>query len=176
MEATEQWTTLAPSPRPLTGEDKWNVFLSYRSVNRAWVLNLYDVLRGHGHAVFLDQVTIKAGDPLTRVLEDGLRGSQAGVLVWSTAAADSEWVSGTNTRPWSNCQRPSRGFCSSLFVLTLMTFPCSPPIGFSSTSRHTPTGPAEASCCAYCMPSSVSHSPKRLSGSPPNKTKQRAER
>ncbi len=92
MEGVEQWTSLAPKPRSLGDGDKWNVFLSYRSVNRPWVLNLYDVLRGHGHQVFLDQVTLKAGDALTRSLEEGLQTSQAGVLVWSSSAADSEWV------------------------------------------------------------------------------------
>jgi hypothetical protein len=88
----EQWTALAPSPRELAGDDEWNVFLSYRSVNRSWVLNLYDVLRGHGHRVFLDQVSLKAGDQLARRLEHGLTGSQAAILVWSTTTADSEWV------------------------------------------------------------------------------------
>jgi hypothetical protein len=87
-----EWAKFVPKPRPLTGGDKYHVFLSYRSVNRAWVLNLYDVLRAHGHEVFLDQCVLKAGDPLIRQLEAGLTGSQAGVLVWSSATADSDWV------------------------------------------------------------------------------------
>ncbi len=87
-----EWTRLAPRPRPLEGKDTWNVFLSYRSVNRPWVLNLYDVLRQHGHSVFIDQCALKAGDQLQRRLQDALRASQAGVLIWSAATADSEWV------------------------------------------------------------------------------------
>jgi len=67
-----KWSDFAPPPRDLTGDYKWNVFLSYRSVNRPWVLGLYDVLRELGHQVFIDQVVLKAGDPLTRVLEDNL--------------------------------------------------------------------------------------------------------
>jgi hypothetical protein len=55
-------------------------------------LNLYDVLRQQGFEVFLDQVVLAGGEELIRVLEDGLERSQAGVLVWSSAAADSEWV------------------------------------------------------------------------------------
>src|SRR5215470_1433149 len=82
----------APKPKPLTGGDKWNVFLSYRSVNRSWVLNLYDVLRQQGHEVFLDQCVLKAGDQLIKNLQQGLEGSQAGVLVWSSATRDSDWV------------------------------------------------------------------------------------
>ena len=92
MNAIDHWGAHAPAPRELTGDDEWNIFLSYRSVNRAWVLNLYDVLRQHGHTVFLDQVALKAGDQLTRTLEEGLTKSQTGVLVWSSATADSEWV------------------------------------------------------------------------------------
>lgn len=90
--ALKEWSKLAPAPGPLPGGQEWTVFLSYRSVNRPWVINLYDVLRGHGHTVFLDQVVLGAGDQLTRTLEDGLGKSAAGVLVWSSATADSEWV------------------------------------------------------------------------------------
>jgi hypothetical protein len=88
----KQWVAMAPSPKELADDDEWNVFLSYRSVNRSWVLNLYDVLRGHGHRVFLDQVSLKARDQLARRLEHGLTNSQAAILVWSTTTADSEWV------------------------------------------------------------------------------------
>jgi hypothetical protein len=88
----QQWVRLAPKPRKLTGEDKWNVFLSYRSVNRTWVLNLYDVLRGLGHEVFLDQVVLPGGSLLIRSLEGALAASQSGILIWTSATQDSEWV------------------------------------------------------------------------------------
>ena len=58
MSLPTEWIKYAPKPRRLTGEDEWNVFLSYRSVNRSWVLNLYDVLRELGHTVFLDQCAL----------------------------------------------------------------------------------------------------------------------
>ena len=73
---SNQWSKLAPPPRPLAPGEKWNVFLSYRSVNRAWVLNLYDVLRQQGHQVFIDQRELKAGDQLVRRLQDALQTSQ----------------------------------------------------------------------------------------------------
>ena len=92
MSILSEWARFAPKPRELTGDDRWNVFLSYRSVNRSWVLNLYDVLRHQGHKVFLDQCVLKAGDELTRKLEDALQTSQAGILVWSKATRDSDWV------------------------------------------------------------------------------------
>jgi hypothetical protein len=86
------WTRHAPEPQPLQPGEEWNIFLSYRSVNRSWVINLYDVLVGVGHKVFLDQTVLAAGSKLRRTIGDALEKSQAGVLVWSTAAADSEWV------------------------------------------------------------------------------------
>ncbi|MGB8507937.1 MAG: TRAFs-binding domain-containing protein [Pyrinomonadaceae bacterium] len=92
MTLREEWLKFAPAPLELTGGDKWNVFLSYRSVNRSWVLNLYDVLRGLGHKVFMDQVALKAGDELTPRLEDALTSSRAGVLVWTSGTGDSDWV------------------------------------------------------------------------------------
>jgi tetratricopeptide (TPR) repeat protein len=88
----QEWIQYLPQPNPLTENKKWNVFLSYRSVNRGWVLNLYDVLTEIGFKVFLDQYVLKPGDSLVRTLEDGLENSQAGILIWSNAATDSEWV------------------------------------------------------------------------------------
>lgn len=92
MPLPAEWLQFVPRPRPLGPDEQWNVFLSYRSVNRSWVLNLYDVLREFGHSVFLDQVVLAAGDELIARLEQGLAASQAGVLVWSNATRDSEWV------------------------------------------------------------------------------------
>jgi len=87
----KEWLQYAPKPKPL-GPGEWNVFLSYRSVNRPWVLHLYDVLTELGYKVFLDQYVLKPGDELITVLEDALEKSQAAVLIWSNAAKDSDWV------------------------------------------------------------------------------------
>ena len=92
MAIADEWLKYAPKPRALSGTDRWNVFLSYRSVDRAWVLNLYDVLRELGHKVFLDQTALKPGDQLVKELQDALKTSQAGILVWSSATQDSDWV------------------------------------------------------------------------------------
>lgn len=92
MPLPNEWLQHAPPPRPLTGTDQWNVFLSYRSVNRPWVLTLYDVLREQGYKVFLDQVVLKAGDRLIKGLQAALETSQAGVLIWSKTTSDSDWV------------------------------------------------------------------------------------
>ncbi|MGB9182174.1 MAG: TRAFs-binding domain-containing protein, partial [Pyrinomonadaceae bacterium] len=92
MSLPGEWLKFAPNPRELTNSDQWNVFLSYRSVSRTWVLNLYDVLRELGHKVFLDQYALGPGDQLVRTLENSLEVSQAGILIWTNATRDSEWV------------------------------------------------------------------------------------
>jgi hypothetical protein len=92
MSFPKEWVEFAPQPLQLTAGDQWNVFLSYRSVSRAWVLNLYDGLVGLGHKVFIDQRVLKIGDELTARLEDALTKSQAGILIWSKATRDSDWV------------------------------------------------------------------------------------
>ena len=110
MPLLEQWLRLAPKPRPLAKGEQWHVFLSYRSVNRIWVLTLYDVLRQQGFDVFLDQVVLAGGAELIRVLEDGLTRSQAGILVWSKDTGDSDWV----RKEYHTLERQStvrRNFC-----------------------------------------------------------------
>ena len=92
MPIPPEWLQYAPKPRELTDGKEWNVFLSYRSVNRTWVLNLYDVLTELGHRVFLDQYVLKAGDKLISNLESALNKTQAGILIWSKATRDSVWV------------------------------------------------------------------------------------
>ena len=86
------WLKLAPQPRPLTGKDVWNVFLSYRSVDRPWTMNLYDVLTQHGYKVYIDQCALPAGSELTARLQQALQASQSGVLIWSSATSESDWV------------------------------------------------------------------------------------
>jgi hypothetical protein len=85
------WLALAPQVPQLANGQQWHVFLSYRSVNRTWVLHLYDALRTAGFAVFVDQLEIAAGDSLARRLNNALTSSQSGVIVWSTHYGDSEW-------------------------------------------------------------------------------------
>ncbi len=87
-----EWKPFLPAPGPLQAGKKWHTFLSYRSVNRGWVLNLYDVLTQLGFKVFLDQYVLKPSDTLVQVLQNGLADSQTGILIWSNATKDSDWV------------------------------------------------------------------------------------
>lgn len=88
----DRFLELAPDPRPLNEGQKFTVFLSYRSVNRKWVISLYDALVRAGHKVFLDQKELVSGGKLRRTLEGAFDASAGGILIWSRAAADSEWV------------------------------------------------------------------------------------
>jgi hypothetical protein len=87
----EDWTQLAPPPEPLPSTKSWHVFLSYRSVQRPWVLALYDILNGLGYKVFLDQYVLTAAAPLALSLGEALDSSQSAVLVWSGGYEDSVW-------------------------------------------------------------------------------------
>ncbi len=87
----ENWTVLAPEPSTLDGSKSWHVFVSYRSVKRPWVLALYDILKGLGYKVFLDQYVLTAAAPLAVSLGEALDQSQSAILVWSGQYEDSEW-------------------------------------------------------------------------------------
>lgn len=83
---------LAPAPPVLAEDQKYTVFLSYRSVNRGWVIALHDALVQAGHTVFLDQIVLVPGANLRQSIEEALMASLSGVLIWSSAAQDSQWV------------------------------------------------------------------------------------
>ncbi|MGH9720862.1 MAG: toll/interleukin-1 receptor domain-containing protein [Bryobacteraceae bacterium] len=87
----KKWLEFAPKPKPLAGGMQWHVFLSYRSVNRSWVLRLYDILRRLGYEVFLDQYVLAAAAPLALTLSQHLDQSASAVMIWSSAFEDSEW-------------------------------------------------------------------------------------
>jgi hypothetical protein len=87
----ENWTDLAPHPEAIPAGKTWHVFVSYRSVNRPWVLALYDILNGLGYKVFLDQYVLTAAAPLALSLGEALDSSQSAVLVWSGSYEDSAW-------------------------------------------------------------------------------------
>jgi hypothetical protein len=86
----QEWLRLAPRPQSLRKGQRWHVYLSYRSTDRPWVLQLYDVLQMLGYKVFLDHV-LTPGEPFELALRRGIEQSAAAVLVWSSASKDSSW-------------------------------------------------------------------------------------
>ena len=87
----DKWLDLAPKPGALAPGKEWHVFLSYRSVNRPWVLALYDILNGLGYKVFLDQYVLTAAAPLAISLGEALDASQSAIMIWSGSYEDSAW-------------------------------------------------------------------------------------
>lgn len=87
----EKWLAYAPKPQPLASSQHWHVFLSYRSVNRHWVLQLYDILRHLGYNVFLDQYVLSAAAPLALTLSEELDRSASAIMMWSSDFNDSSW-------------------------------------------------------------------------------------
>jgi tetratricopeptide (TPR) repeat protein len=93
IDAQARWLALAPDPkRPKPNGVQWDIFLSYRSVNRTWALALHDALLGAGFDVFLDQFVLPAGVEIDGFLRQNLKASASGVVVWSGDAATSDFV------------------------------------------------------------------------------------
>lgn len=86
------WTEHCTPPRPRPNGLEWDVFISYRSLDRVWATALYDMLTQCGYSVFLDQYVLVAGQGLSSQLGRHLGRSASGVLVWSERSADSKWV------------------------------------------------------------------------------------
>lgn len=86
------WIDCCEPPRPRPEGIDWDVFLSYRSLDRRWTIALHDILHQCGYQVFLDQFVLVAGRGLTSQLGDNLERSASGVLIWSTRTSDSAWV------------------------------------------------------------------------------------
>ena len=81
-----------PRPPQLRKDQKWHVFISYRSADRAWVLKLHDALRHLGYEVFVDQFVLNAGAALASSLDEGIDKSGSSIIVWSKNYATSNWT------------------------------------------------------------------------------------
>jgi hypothetical protein len=88
----ETWLKYAPQPGPLPPTARYHVFISYRSVNRSWVLQLYDLLRELNYEVFLDQYVLAAAAPLALSLNEAPRQQRFGdPRSGRSSFEDSEW-------------------------------------------------------------------------------------
>jgi hypothetical protein len=86
------WIERCAPPRPRSQGIEWDVFISYRSLDRVWAVALYDMLRQCGYTVFLDQFVLVTGMGLASQLAKQLARSASGVLIWSVRSVDSTWV------------------------------------------------------------------------------------
>ena len=86
------WIEHCEPPRPRPQGVEWDVFISYRSLDRVWTVALYDMLTQCGYRVFMDQFVLVPGQGLASQLGKNLERSASGVLIWSKRTADSKWV------------------------------------------------------------------------------------
>lgn len=85
--AFETWSEFAPHAPVLTAPEEFNVFVSHGSIKHVWMVNLCDALRNRGFKLFLDHRALAQDD---RAI--ALNRSQVGLIVWSSAAADADWM------------------------------------------------------------------------------------
>ncbi|EIV91289.1 WD40 repeat-containing protein [Frankia sp. QA3] len=78
--------------RGLTVAESFDVFVCYGRADRAWVRGLAEELKLAGLRVFYDEWEILAGDHVVHRLDEGIRGSAAGVVVVSPDALAQPWV------------------------------------------------------------------------------------
>lgn len=75
-----------------TGQQDWDVFISYASEDReAVAAPLAQVLSGLGVRVWFDQTALKVGDSLRECIDDGLAHCRFGVVVLSHAFFGKRW-------------------------------------------------------------------------------------
>lgn len=70
----------------------YDVFVSYSHDDLDWVTRFAARLEGQGFKVARDEVILKPGDVLVHAIEQAIRDSAHGILVFSPASAASGWV------------------------------------------------------------------------------------
>jgi len=68
-----------------------DIFVSYASKDRPWVLRLVRALERHGWSVWWDRA-IPPGKTFAQVIEEALDAARCVIVVWSQASVSSEWV------------------------------------------------------------------------------------
>jgi len=82
----------------------FDVFISYKSIDKHWVARLRDELQQRGLKVWLDQDQIRPGDLFVDALENGLESSRSVALIVSPEAMASGWVREEYSRALSLAQ------------------------------------------------------------------------
>jgi len=70
----------------------YDVFISYSHEDFDWVSRFTRRLEGEGLTVARDEVVLKPGDVLVHAIEQAIRDSARGVLIFSPASMASGWV------------------------------------------------------------------------------------
>jgi hypothetical protein len=75
-----------------SGGDNYDVFIAYSHQDRAWVRELVGNLQAKGVSVAYDELVIGPGNVVVHMLDEAIRASASGLLVYSRAAIASRWV------------------------------------------------------------------------------------
>jgi hypothetical protein len=70
----------------------YDVFVSYSHDDLDWVTGFAERLEGEGFRVARDEIILKPGDVLVHSIEQAIRDSAHGILVFSPASVASVWV------------------------------------------------------------------------------------
>ena len=70
----------------------YDVFISYSHADIEWVTKFAGRLESEGFRVARDEVALKSGDILVHAIEQAIRDSAHGILVFSSASIASGWV------------------------------------------------------------------------------------
>ena len=68
-----------------------DIFVSYASKDRPWVLRLVRALERHGWSVWWDRA-IAPGKTFDQVIEEALGAARCVIVVWSRTSVSSDWV------------------------------------------------------------------------------------
>lgn len=75
------------------GQFQWDLFISYASEDRNHlVTHLVDTLSQFGLRIWWDQLELRAGDSLSRTIDNGLAHSQFGLIVISRSFLEKRWT------------------------------------------------------------------------------------
>jgi len=93
QELRSQYTYKA-NEAPLSPRNvKYDVFISHASEDKEeFVKPLVDALQGAGYKVWYDEFTLKVGDSLRRSIDNGLKKSRYGIVVFSNAFFAKNWT------------------------------------------------------------------------------------
>lgn len=70
----------------------WDVFINHASEDKVFARQLADELTKQGLKVWFDEMTLKLGDRLSEKIDQGLRDSRFGIVIFSQAFFNKSWT------------------------------------------------------------------------------------
>lgn len=93
QELRSQYSYKPPESTVSTRNVKYDVFISHASEDKEeFVKPLVEALQNTGYKVWYDEFTLKVGDSLRRSIDNGLKASRYGIVVFSSAFFAKNWT------------------------------------------------------------------------------------